>query len=83
MVQGMQVYLPLNTPLTYTATQSFARRVAELLAERHPRLIVSESASFVPSQSTLSRPESPLQQKSNVAVYSMRATGELPRSLVR
>src|SRR5215831_18964396 len=42
--KGLQVYIPLNTNVTYDVTQPFAKAIAELLAEQHPRLIVVEMA---------------------------------------
>ncbi len=39
--KGLQVYVPLNTPTDYRATKPFARRVAELLEQRMPELVVS------------------------------------------
>src|SRR5438046_6948054 len=33
--RGVQVYVPLNVPVTYDLTQPFARAVAELLAREH------------------------------------------------
>jgi bifunctional non-homologous end joining protein LigD len=42
--KGLQLYLPLNTKVTYETTQPFAKAVAELLANEHPTLIVSDMA---------------------------------------
>ena len=42
--KGMQVYLPLNTPATYDETTPFARAVAELLEQEHPKLVVSQQS---------------------------------------
>ena len=40
--KGLQVYVPLNTRRpTTTQTKPFARRVAELLEQRMPELVVS------------------------------------------
>ena len=39
--KGLQVYVPLNTAVTYEQTKPFARAVAELLEKRHPELVVS------------------------------------------
>jgi bifunctional non-homologous end joining protein LigD len=38
--KGVQVYVPLNSPVTYDETQPLAQGIAQLLAEREPRLIV-------------------------------------------
>ena len=39
--KGMQVYVPLNSDVTYEQTKPFARRIAELLEQRLPELVVS------------------------------------------
>ena len=39
--KGLQVYVPLNSALTYDETQPLAKALAELLAQREPKLIVS------------------------------------------
>jgi bifunctional non-homologous end joining protein LigD len=74
--KGMQVYLPLNTPTTYAATQTFGRLVAEELTKKHAKLVVSESTKTARSKKVLIDWAQNSQQKSNVAVYSMRAGGE-------
>ena len=40
--KGMQVYVPLNTPVTYEQTRQFAHGLAQLLERRRPELVVSE-----------------------------------------
>jgi bifunctional non-homologous end joining protein LigD len=40
--KGMQLYVPLNTPVTYAETRPFARGLAQVLERRHPDLVVSE-----------------------------------------
>jgi bifunctional non-homologous end joining protein LigD len=42
--KGIQVYVPLNTPVTYDQTQAFARATAELLEKKYPDKIVAEMA---------------------------------------
>jgi bifunctional non-homologous end joining protein LigD len=42
--KGLQVYVPLNTPVSYEATRAFAKSVAALLEQRHPDLVVSNMA---------------------------------------
>ncbi len=39
--KGMQVYVPLNTPVTYDDTKPFAKSVAELLERENPKLVTS------------------------------------------
>jgi len=38
--KGVQVYIPLNSPVTYDETQPLAQGIAQLMAQREPRLIV-------------------------------------------
>src|SRR5205085_6554355 len=42
--KGIQVYVPLNTPVTYAATQPYAKAMAEELERERPALIVSAMA---------------------------------------
>ncbi|MBC7461007.1 MAG: ATP-dependent DNA ligase [Thermoleophilia bacterium] len=39
--KGMQVYVPLNTDVTYDETKPFAHAVAQVLEKQHPELVVS------------------------------------------
>jgi bifunctional non-homologous end joining protein LigD len=39
--KGMQVYVPLNTPVTYDETKAFAHAVAQTLEQAEPKLVVS------------------------------------------
>ncbi|MFN2582178.1 MAG: non-homologous end-joining DNA ligase [Candidatus Dormibacteria bacterium] len=38
---GLHVYVPLNTPVTYSQTKTFAHAVARLLEQAHPEAVVS------------------------------------------
>ncbi len=40
--KGMQLYVPLNTPMTYKETSPFAKAVAQALEKAHPELVVSD-----------------------------------------
>src|SRR6266567_7681306 len=40
--KGLQIYVPLNTAVTYEQTKPFAKAIARLLEERHPDLVVSD-----------------------------------------
>ena len=42
--KGIHLYVPLNTRITYEATQPFAKSIAQLLESEHPDLVVSEMA---------------------------------------
>src|SRR6188768_1191074 len=39
--KGLQVYVPLNTAVTYEKTKAFAHAIAQLLEKRHPKLVIS------------------------------------------
>ena len=76
--KGIQVYIPLNTASSYTVTQPFARALAELLANQHPDLIVSE----MPKEKRKGKVFIDWSQnsdfKTTVGVYSLRAKSKVP-----
>ncbi len=76
--KGVQVYLPLNTPVTYDATQPFARAVADLLAERHPDLVVADMDKALRVGKVLVDWSQNAIHKTTVAVYSLRAKRPRP-----
>ncbi len=71
--KGMQVYLPLNTPVTYDETTPFARAVAELLAQEHPDLVVSQQSKELRKGKVLVDWSQNVDFKTTVCVYSLRA----------
>ncbi|HTL16585.1 MAG TPA: non-homologous end-joining DNA ligase [Patescibacteria group bacterium] len=76
--KGIQVYVPLNTPATYDATQSFARAIADLLSRQHPKLIVSEMSKALRSRKVFIDWSQNYQTKTTVGVYSLRAKHPQP-----
>jgi len=76
--KGIQVYVPLNTPAGYAATQPFARSVAELLAQDHPDLIVAEMARELRRGKVFIDWSQNADFKTTVAVYSVRAKRHRP-----
>jgi bifunctional non-homologous end joining protein LigD len=76
--KGMQVYVPLNTPVTYEMTQPFARKVAEILAKQHPKLIVSEMAKHLRKKRVFIDWSQNSDFKTTVSVYSLRAKRDRP-----
>src|SRR5690348_12426911 len=42
--KGLQLYVPLNTPVTYDVTKSVSHRLAEELEREHPELVLSKMA---------------------------------------
>jgi bifunctional non-homologous end joining protein LigD len=71
--KGMQVYVPLNTPVTYEQTKPFARAVAELLEQRHPRQVISRMAKELRPGKVLIDWSQNDEHKTTVCVYSLRA----------
>jgi bifunctional non-homologous end joining protein LigD len=72
-LKGLQVYVPLNTAVTYEQTKPFARAVAELLEKQHPQLVVSRmTKSLRPGRVLIDWSQND-QHKTTVSVYSLRA----------
>jgi bifunctional non-homologous end joining protein LigD len=72
--KGMQVYVPLNDDaVTYRQTKPFARRVAELLEQRLPELVVSRMTKRLREGKVLVDWSQNDEHKTTVSVYSVRA----------
>ena len=71
--KGLQVYVPLNTRIDYRATKPFARRVAELLEQRMPELVVSRMTKRLRPGKVLVDWSQNDGHKTTVTVYSLRA----------
>jgi bifunctional non-homologous end joining protein LigD len=71
--KGIQISLPLNTPVTYAATQPFARAVAQSLAREKPTLVVSEMAKELRKGKVFIDWSQNADFKTTVGVYSLRA----------
>jgi bifunctional non-homologous end joining protein LigD len=71
--KGLQVYVPLNTPVGYEQTKPFARAVAELLEKRHPRQVISRMAKDLRPGKVLIDWSQNDEHKTTVSVYSLRA----------
>ncbi len=72
-LKGMQVYLPLNTPVSYEQTKPFARAVAELLEKQHPELVLSRMTRRLRAGKVLVDWSQNDPHKTTVCVYSPRA----------
>ncbi len=75
-VKGLQLYVPLNNPVTYTDTKPFARAVAQLLERHHPRLVTSRMTKSVRAGRVLIDWSQNDPHKTTVSVYSLRATAQ-------
>jgi bifunctional non-homologous end joining protein LigD len=71
--KGMQVYVPLNTPVTYDETKPFAQALARLLEKQHPKLIVSSMKRSLRAGKVFIDWSQNSFHKTTVAAYSLRA----------
>src|SRR5215208_3632987 len=76
--KGLQVYVPLNSPITYDETQPLAKALAELLAQQNPRLIVSEMPKRLRTKKVFIDWSQNAEFKTTVSVYSLRAKTHRP-----
>jgi bifunctional non-homologous end joining protein LigD len=71
--KGLQVYVPLNSDTDYGQTKPFARRIAELLEQRMPELVVSRMTKQLrPGKVLVDWSQNDI-HKTTVNVYSVRA----------
>jgi len=71
--KGLQVYVPLNTPVTYDDTKPFAHEVARLLEAQHPGQVVSDMKKALRVARVLVDWSQNDDHKTTVCVYSLRA----------
>jgi bifunctional non-homologous end joining protein LigD len=71
--KGLQVYIPLNTPVAYERTKNFAHDQARLLEGRHPELVVSNMTRSLRQGKVLVDWSQNDHHKTTVCVYSLRA----------
>jgi len=71
--KGLQVYLPLNSQVDYEGSKPFARRIAELLEQRLPELVISRMTKRLRPGKVLVDWSQNDAHKTTVTVYSVRA----------
>jgi len=76
--KGIQLYVPLNTPVTYALTRPFARGLAERLEQQHGDLVVTEMSKRVRKRKVFIDWSQNSDFKTTVAVYSLRAKQDRP-----
>ncbi|HUS09768.1 MAG TPA: non-homologous end-joining DNA ligase [Pyrinomonadaceae bacterium] len=76
--KGIQVYVPLNSAVTYDVTQPLAKALAELLEEREPKLIVSKMPKVFRSKKVFIDWSQNAEFKTTVGAYSLRAKVHRP-----
>jgi bifunctional non-homologous end joining protein LigD len=76
--KGLQVYLPLNTPITYAVTQPFAYSIAQLIERQNPAIAVSDMSKVKRAGKVFIDWSQNADFKTTVGVYSLRAKSERP-----
>lgn len=71
--KGLQLYVPLNTPVTYDRTKSFSLALAQILERAHPKAVVSNMAKEQRRGKVLIDWSQNDEHKTTVCVYSLRA----------
>ncbi|HEX3819208.1 MAG TPA: non-homologous end-joining DNA ligase [Candidatus Sulfotelmatobacter sp.] len=71
--KGLQIYVPLNTPVTYDDTKTFSRALAELLEDQHRDTVVSDMKKNIRTGKVFVDWSQNDKHKTTVAVYSLRA----------
>jgi bifunctional non-homologous end joining protein LigD len=71
--KGLQVYVPLNTPVGYDETKPFARAIAQLLEKQTPDLVVSKMKKAERRGKVFVDWSQNHRRKTTIAVYSLRA----------
>jgi bifunctional non-homologous end joining protein LigD len=71
--KGLQVYVPLNTPVTYETTKPFAHAIAMHLEQKLPKLVVSTQKKSLRKGKVLVDWSQNDDHKTTICVYSLRA----------
>jgi bifunctional non-homologous end joining protein LigD len=76
--KGLQVYVPLNSAVTYDVSGAFAKAVAEILEQEHPERVVSRMTKIRRRGRVLIDWSQNSGSKTTVAVYSVRGKHDEP-----
>jgi bifunctional non-homologous end joining protein LigD len=71
--KGLQVYVPLNTEVTYDQTKPFAHELARRLEREHPEQVVSDMKKSLRKNKVFVDWSQNDQHKTTICVYSLRA----------
>lgn len=71
--KGLQIYVPLNTAVTYDRTKPFAKEIARMLERAHPDSVVSDMKKALRTNKVFVDWSQNDQYKTTVCVYSLRA----------
>jgi len=76
--RGLQMYVPLNSAVTYAETQPFAKGVAERMAAEHPDQVVAKMSKAVRPGKVFIDWSQNSDFKTTASVYSLRAKHKDP-----
>ena len=71
--KGLQIYVPLNTQVTYDDTKSFAHSLARLLEAQHPKQVLSLMKKELRTGKVFIDWSQNDEHKTTVSIYSLRA----------
>jgi bifunctional non-homologous end joining protein LigD len=71
--KGLQVYVPLNTPVTFDQTKDLSRALAQHLEREHPKLVLSRMARALRTGKVFVDWSQNDEHKTTINVYSLRA----------
>ena len=71
--KGLQIYCPLNTPVTFDQTKELSHALAEHLEREHPGLVVSRMAKALRKGKVFVDWSQNDEHKTTICVYSLRA----------
>jgi bifunctional non-homologous end joining protein LigD len=74
--KGLQVYVPLNTSVTYDDTKGLSRALAQHLEREHPDLVTSNMSKAVRKRKIFVDWSQNDEHKTTICVYSLRAREE-------
>jgi bifunctional non-homologous end joining protein LigD len=71
--KGLQVYVPLNAPVTFDQTKDLSRSLAAHLEREHPKLVISKMARALRAGKVFVDWSQNDEHKTTICVYSLRA----------
>lgn len=71
--KGLQVYVPLNTPVTFDQTKDLSRALAQHLEQKHPKQVISKMAKALRTGKVFVDWSQNDEHKTTINVYSLRA----------
>jgi len=74
--KGLQIYVPINLPISYATTKLFAHSIARLLSKNHPEQVVSKMFKELRTGKVFIDWSQNDSRKTTVVVYSLRAKEE-------